>query len=240
MDRQRCCRTAPRRCSGALVPSAPGRVDVTASGRAGRCRPGVEAHSAATLDPRDVTTVDGIPCTTVARTLLDIAHLLDARSIERACERAETLGLFDARAVEATVERAGGRAGAPALAAALTAWRPEVALVRSELERRFLGLCAAARIPRREPNAWIPLPDGGLEVDFLWRAQRVVAETDSHRFHGTRPAFERDRRRDQRLLIADFTVARFTWRQVVDEPADVAATLAGMLAGRLRRAPPGS
>jgi hypothetical protein len=184
--------------------------------------------------------VDGIPCTTVARTLLDLADLVDRHWVERACERAETLGLFDGRAVEAALVRSTGRAGCASLMAATAAWRPEASLSRSELERRFLELCATAGAPTPEPNAWIALPDGGLEVDFLWRTRRVVVETDGHRFHGTRPAFERDRRRDQRLLVAGFVVARFSWRQVLEKPLEVAATVRALLAARPWVARPGS
>jgi hypothetical protein len=217
-----------------LHEAATAQVDVTSPGRAGRGRRGIAAHSAATLDRRDVTAVDRIPCTTVARTLLDLAELLDRPGLERACERAERLGLFDGRAVEEVLARATGRSGSAALAAVLEAWRPEVLRTRSELERRFLGLCSAADVPRPEPNAWIPLPGGGaIEVDFLWRGAGLVVETDGHCFHGTRRAFEDDRRRDQRLLVAGFTVARFTWRQVLERPREVAATVRRLLRDRV-------
>jgi len=68
-------------------------------------------------------------------------------------------------------------------------------------------------------------------VDFLWRAERLVVETDGHRRHGTRAAFERDRRRDGDLLVAGYRVVRFTWRQVVNDPRYVSATLAALLDG---------
>lgn len=78
-------------------------------------------------------------------------------------------------------------------------------------------------------NPWLDLPGGGVEVDFLWPEQGLAAETDGRAIHGTRAAFEEDRRRDQRLLAAGFRVARFTWRQVIEEPAGVAATLRAVL-----------
>ncbi|MFN2616400.1 MAG: DUF559 domain-containing protein [Thermoleophilaceae bacterium] len=201
-----------------------------APGRAGRGRPGIRVHRAAALAQRDVTAVDGIPCTTVARTLLDLAEQVDRRGLVRAVERAEELRLFDAGAVEETLARAAGRAGASALATAIAGWRPEGSFTRSELERRFFELCSGANLPAPVANARLELPGGSLEVDFLWREASLVVETDGHRFHGTRHAFERDRRRDQRLLLAGYSVARFTWRQLLERPAEVTSTLRGLLA----------
>jgi very-short-patch-repair endonuclease len=84
-------------------------------------------------------------------------------------------------------------------------------------------------------NAWITLADGvAYQADFLWRAERLIAETDGRDVHTTRKAFEHDRLRDQRLTLAGYTVVRFTWRQVVDEPGSVAEALRTLLA-RLAR-----
>ncbi len=69
-----------------------------------------------------------------------------------------------------------------------------------------------------------------FEVDFLWRKQRLVAETDGLQHHGTRAAFERDRLRDAQLMLGGYRVVRFTYRQVRDEPARVAEVLRGLLA----------
>ncbi len=80
-------------------------------------------------------------------------------------------------------------------------------------------------------NVWV-VPDDGeaaLRVDFLWRDQRLIVETDGHRTHGTRQAFERDRRRDQRLTLAGWRVIRVTWRQLTREPDQVAAMLVALL-----------
>ena len=70
----------------------------------------------------------------------------------------------------------------------------------------------------------------GDEVDFTWPDGRLMVEADSIRHHGTRAAFERDRRRDQQLTAAGWRVVRFTWRQVDETPAEVAATLRSLLA----------
>jgi very-short-patch-repair endonuclease len=98
-------------------------------------------------------------------------------------------------------------------------------LTRSELERRFLRLCRRHRLPDPEVNARIDR----YEVDFLWRADRVVVETDGFRYHGDRAAFESDRARDARLQVLGFRVLRFTHRQVAEEAGTVAATLRSVL-----------
>jgi hypothetical protein len=187
-----------------------------------------------TLGPRDVTTVDGIPCTAVARTLLDLAEGVDRRALERACDRAEQLRLVDWRDVTDVLERAKGRHGAHSLKAVVETHDIGRSLTRSELEERFLALCADAGIERPEVNAWIPLDEGdGLEADFLWRRGRLIVETDGYGAHGTRAAFERDRRRDRRLTVAGWRVVRCSRRQVLAEPEELAAALTTLL-GRPR------
>jgi len=79
------------------------------------------------------------------------------------------------------------------------------------------------------------LDDGTAnQIDFLWRKQRLSVETDGWASHGTRQAFENDRRRDRLLRLAGYGVVRFTWRDVVHEPHEVEATLRALLAKRLR------
>jgi hypothetical protein len=108
------------------------------------------------------------------------------------------------------------------LATALAATPPETL---SDLEDRFLALCAHHGLPRPAVNAR-PL---GFRVDFLWPDRRLVAETDGWRHHRTRAAFETDRARDQELAAAGFVVLRFTHRQIASDPAGVAAKLSTLL-----------
>jgi very-short-patch-repair endonuclease len=207
-------------------------IDVTSPARGGRTCDGIEVHSGALLRPCDVMEFDGIPCTTVARTLLDLAEVVPPREVERACEQADRLELFDLRAVEEQLARANGRRGAPVLRAILAEQLSSPTLTRSELEERFLALCRAAKLPQPHVNAWIACGATGFEADFLWRAQRLIAELDGHEDHGTRRAFEADRRRDQRLMLAGYRVVRFTWRQVTEDPASTIATMRALLRGR--------
>ena len=104
-----------------------------------------------------------------------------------------------------------------------------VGLTASELEERFLQICRTVALPRPAVNEWIAIDGEEIKVDFLWREQRLIVETDGREAHATRDAFERDRRRDQLLKLAGWEVVRFTWRQVVREPESVARTVTGLL-----------
>jgi very-short-patch-repair endonuclease/predicted transcriptional regulator of viral defense system len=206
------------------------RTDVSVPGPSARSRPGIEVHRSVTLTPADATIVDGIPCTTLARTLLDLAEVVSPRSLERAIEQAEVLRLFDLRAVEEVLARANGRRGAAKLRAVL-AGLEEPALTDTEVEERFLALCRAASLPSPEVNQWLNIDDEpAIKADFLWRAERVVIETDGWESHGTRQAFERDRRRDERLKLAGYQPLRFTRRRIVSDPSGVMKTVAQLLA----------
>jgi predicted transcriptional regulator of viral defense system len=209
-----------------LRPSSRQAVDVAAPGRTGKGRKGIDVHRASGLEERDMTKVNGIPCTTVARTLLDLAATIDRTALERAVEQADKLRIFDLAAVVDVTTRAGNRRGAIALRKALATYTPEPAFTRSELEKRFLALCRTAGVPLPRTNN----VTNADEIDFTWPDRRLMVETDSLRHHGTRAAFERDRRRDQQLTAAGWRVVRFTWRQVDETPADVAATLRLLLA----------
>jgi predicted transcriptional regulator of viral defense system len=205
-------------------------VDVTAPGSRGRECEGIRVHSAATLTARDVTVVDGIPCTTLARTLLDVAEDATAREVQRACDRAEAQRLLDMADIQDVLCRANGRRGAGVLRSVVAEHRVGSTLTRNELEERFLAICRAAGLPPDAVNAWISYPaGGGAEADFLWRAQRLIVEVDGRDVHSTRRAFESDRRGDQQLLLLGWRVVRFTWRQVMLDPAYVIATLRGLL-----------
>ena len=192
-------------------------TDVSVPRPSVRSRPGIKAHAQPTLTAADVTVHDDIPCTTVARTLLDLADVVDRRGVERAIDRAEQQRRFDLRAVEAVLGRAEGRRGAGVLRGMLAEWSDR-GLTETEIEERFLAACDGAGLRRPEANVWLVLGDRELKADFLWSTERLVVETDGRAAHLTRAAFERDRRRDQSLLLAGYRVVRFTWPQVTDEP----------------------
>ena len=196
-----------------LITRSPPFADVTTP-RATKRMAGVTRHRTRQLGEHEVTRTSGIPVTTVARTIVDLAEVADRRTVERAAGRAEIL-------YGVTPSPINGRRGATRLTHA-----PDRS--RSELERRFKRLCEQAGIAVGEHNAKVH----GIEVDFLWRERRLVVELDGWRYHRSRAAFEDDRARDQALARAGFRVVRFTYRQVTERPEEVARTLRAALASR--------
>jgi hypothetical protein len=206
--------------------SASRRIHVTvpfASGRRTTAR--LQVHRA--RRPVESTTVDGIPVTTVARTLADLAETERSRVLERACEQAHGLRLLDMREIDALVAAHPRRPGPLRLRALLAAHDLDQT-TRSGLEDAFLELCDDHGLPRPLVNARV----GGFEVDFHWPAARVIAETDTYRFHGGPEAFAGDRARDRRLAALGWHVVRATGDEIRNRPAAVAGDLRAVLSGR--------
>ena len=209
-----------------LVPrssASPGDVTVPSpSGR--RSRPGLRIHRSH-LPAVEVTEVDGIPVTTVARTLIDLAEVAQPREAERALERAEQLRVFDLTDLRDTTTRHPGRTGSARVNKAVAAYTEDDTFTRSTLERRFLAACRSRGLPEPLVNTWLE----DMEVDFLWPDQRLVVEMDGWGTHGTRKGFERDRARDAELALRSYRVLRFTWRQVGADPEQVAEIVKAVL-----------
>jgi very-short-patch-repair endonuclease len=199
--------------------NVPARIDVAVPRRrGGRPRRGLIVHRLPTLRPDEVATNDGIPVTSPARTLLDLATILPARQLERAVDEAERLRLCDEGDLKAVAAAHVGRPGAGALSRLLRKQAIGMTATRSNFEERFLALCRDCRLPQPEVN--VPLLD--YVVDFLWSDARLIVEVDGRATHGTRRAFQADRDRDGRLTVAGYRVVRFTWWDVTRRPAVVA------------------
>lgn len=210
------------------------RVDVTVPGRAGRSRAGIEVHRGESLLPQDATVHDGIRCTTTARTLLDLAAVVDRRTLERAIDRAETLRQFDLDALQELLQRNPRRHGTRAIATILADYAGPI-VTRSVTENRMLELIAVGGLPRPRVNAWIPLEgNSGYEADFLWPDARLIVEVDGRSHHARRSAFVRDRRRDRRLALAGFETRRYAAAELTSDPQRVVAELRVFLERRRR------
>ena len=180
-------------------------VDVTRPGSRQQ-RPGIRWH-VANLPADEITSLAAIPVTTVPRTLLDLAAVLDHREVERAINEAEVQRYTDPLSLPALLARYPRRRGTAAIRAILRAGGMGTALTRSELEERFLRFLARWGLPRPELNVSIAVRGGFVEADCVWRRSRLIAELDGRAVHGTAAAFERDRARD-RALSADGMASR--------------------------------
>jgi very-short-patch-repair endonuclease len=213
---------------GLMGDASPGTPVVLTTERDVRIRdPGLRIRRCVSLPEDEVTRVQGVPVTTPARTLLDLAATCPPGELELAVARARRNGLIRPGDVEEILRRHPGRRGHRRLAALFTQG-DDPAFIRSEAERRFLQLVRAGRLPAPTVNTTLH----GLEVDFLWPVQRFVVEVDGRAYHGRDPAFERDRERDGHLTAAGYAVMRVTWRQIVHEPRPLLVRLAQALARR--------
>ncbi|HEX8101300.1 MAG TPA: DUF559 domain-containing protein [Solirubrobacteraceae bacterium] len=168
------------------------------------------------MPEHDLRRIHGIPVTAPDRTLLDLAAV-GSPDLGDAVDAAQLRRLF---ARDALLGRAAGRAGARALREALGG-----GLSRSAAERRLRQILRRADLPAPETNVFVE----GHEVDFVWRAQRLVVEMDGYAHHSDRGAFERDRLRDAHLQTAGYRVLRTTWHQVEHRPEAVVARVATLL-----------
>jgi predicted transcriptional regulator of viral defense system len=208
------------------------RVDVTAPCRRGRSPAGIDAHRSDSLRAPDRTTLRRIPCTSVARTLVDLAGVVGARELQNTITQAEVQRIFDLAALREVIDRSRGRRGVARLRLAMSLHDPRDERARGEFERRFLALCRRFGLPLPEVNSPLAVEGVQMEADFLWRDAGLIVETDDRRSHATIAAFEKDRRRDQRLEAAGWRVIRCTWRQMVDEPSSLSRTIRKLLESR--------
>jgi len=201
--------------------TASGLIHVTVPGRSGRKRrPGIRVHRPESLPPDEVTTLEGLPITTPARTLLDLAASgLGGRPLEAALDRAELLRVLDFAELQRLLARYPRRPGSPSLEAVLSRYNPVD--TRSELEELVVELCDAHGLPQPLGNCVIE----GEVRDFYWPHARLVVEADSYTWHRSPTALNDDRERDVTLTLAGYRVLRFTWEQVTQRPEYVAGAL---------------
>jgi putative AbiEi antitoxin of type IV toxin-antitoxin system/uncharacterized protein DUF559 len=208
---------------------AAARWDVTTHQRGRKAPAGIRLHRVRTPLNAAVTSHNGIPVTTIPRTLLDLAEQVPQSVLERAVNEAEHLRLLDAKDLEGTLAAANGRKGMKKLAVAVQ--EPNPGITRSVLEERFADLIARSDLPAPSRNVHVHTPDRLVEVDVLWPDQKVIVELDGS-VHRTRRGFEEDRKRDAALAGEGYVVVRLTWRRITRDPSAVLAELRRILASR--------
>ena len=204
------------------------RIDVTTPKRGRESHPRIEVHHAV-LGPLDVTVIRGIPVTSVARTLIDLAGAIPQDHLAKALNRAELNRVLDVKAIETALKRLRGRSGPghAKLRAALAELADHgPALTRSELEDRFLALLAFHHLPRPKTNFHVE----GHEIDAVWPERKLAVELDGYASHHDKPTFQRDREKGNALTRAGWRLLRYTYDDVVRNPARVVAELRSLLA----------
>ncbi len=197
----------------------------------GRKIPGIRWHRVRLPLTDELTVRDGVLCTTISRTIVDMAGQSGWGQLRRLVEQAAILRLLDVNEIDRVLSR-GRRLGAPRLRTILAPWRKAGAqrpIIRSRLEARLLPRLIEEGLPAPRTNVKLRVEGHRFEIDMLWEEQRLAIETDGEETHGTPAAFERDRKRDQILTAAGYRTARITWRQVTDEPNAVVHRIARML-----------
>lgn len=186
-------------------------------------RRGIVCHEGLVAED-ERTVVDGISVTSVFRTVFDLAAVLDRRGVERAWHEAEVQGLRDRVSLPMLLERYPGRRGSRNLRALLEADEP-VGFTRNDFEEAFVTLVDEHLLRRPRMNGTLALRGRFFEIDALWEDERVAVELDSRSVHGTNKNFESDKQRDRILLAEGWRTVRVTWRQLKEEPDEVAADL---------------
>jgi very-short-patch-repair endonuclease/predicted transcriptional regulator of viral defense system len=195
------------------VRSAPsGPIDVTVAGRHQK-RTGIRVHCVRRLDPADCTMIDGIPVTSLERTLVDYAAVAGEQWTRLAVEAAQRQERLDAEPMNRMLARSRGRAGVATLRAVLPTVSDEAPWSASEPERRLMAGIRGRGLPGPSMNVIV----ADELVDFHWRAEGLVVEVDGDFWHKTKAARERDRRRDVKLQLHGQMVARFGADRVMQE-----------------------
>lgn len=209
-----------------LLRSRPGTLHVTCPKARHSKRPFV-THTA-DLATEDRAVIDGIPVTSLPRTILDLAADSRPTAIGRFIERADELKVFDLDEMRELLGRSRGHRGRGKVEAILDAIYPERHFTRSGLERRFLELVRDAGLPEPAMNSFV----AGHEVDAYWPDADFGVEIDAYATHGSRLSFEADRVRDDELLLAGVETIRVTGTRLDRESAAVLDSIRRHLARR--------
>lgn len=188
---------------------------------------GGRVHGTLVLPASHRTVRNGIPCTSVERTLFDLAGIVPLPRAGALVDLALQRGWCSTRSLQSTFFGLArrGRRGTATMRQVLEERTEHVVVPASELERRARKLFATAGLPM--PEYEVPLGDHAWigRVDCLWRAQRLIVELDGRAFHGGATARDADRLRDNRLMAAGWRVLRFTWDDICGRPDEVVRLL---------------
>jgi very-short-patch-repair endonuclease len=209
-------------------PNSRSYIDVTTPHKS-RSWDGIKRHHKA-LPPDEVTVEDGIPVTSVPRTIFDLAATEDVDTVAAMLRESEHRNLWDRLSLLDLVERYPGRRGIRKVRLARQRVTEEPSgRQRSRLEERFVPFLRRHELPMPRFNDWIMLGPKRYQVDCHWPGTGRIVELDGWESHHTRSAFQDDRERDRKLTAAGYSVTHLTWNQLRDEPEAIASDLRVLL-----------
>jgi very-short-patch-repair endonuclease len=208
----------------------PKEIDVIAPVEAGRKIAGIRRRFVPPPVGGEVWRRHGVPLTSPARTIVDCAGIFDARGVAELIEGASVQGLLDVAAID-RVLHGPRRRGTKKLLLALAPWRRyrRGIKIRSRMEAKLLPLLTEAALPIPRTNAKLRLAGKVYEIDFLWRGQKLVVETDGGRYHDNPAAGKRDSDRNHALAKAGYHLPRLGWEDLRDRPEQTMAEIARLL-----------
>lgn len=199
-------------------------IDVVVPGR-GEGRKGIRVRRA-TLHPHDLSRRNGIPLTSIPRTLLDIASVAKPNVLARAVNEADRKGRLNRQAIHDLLERNRGRRGTRQLRSVIAAVDPATRRTRSDLEVDFRKLCRKFEIEAPISNARV----AGHEVDMFWPGAKLIVELDHYDYHRTPAEFTNDRRKWAKLKRLGHNVLPVSDEWLNADPGEVAETVIALLA----------
>jgi very-short-patch-repair endonuclease len=193
-----------------------GIVEVTAIRHRRRHLGDVLWHESYHLTERDITEIEGIPCTRPVRTFLDLGVVLSADELETVLNEGIRRNSLSVSAIARRLEQLGPlRRGTAVVRAVLGRHGPQRRAPESVLETRFLQLVRSAGLPEPLAQFQVHLGDGSAaRLDFAYPSCNIAIELDGAAYHGAGAAQQRDRRRDNQLGALRWRVLRFDWNDV--------------------------
>ncbi len=215
-----------------LWESGPHAIHVIAPNQSGRKITGIRTHHVPPPLDTEVVAHEGIPCTSTARVVVDLAGSVGNLSLRRTIEQAAVLQLLDVPEIDAIL--AGPRRrGSVVLRAILKDWRRYSGVqLRSRMEAKLLPLLSQRDLPIPECNQMLEVGGQSFEIDFLWRSQRLVVEADGGQFHDNPYAEARDLDRNRTLIAGGFRVLRLRWEELNDRPESTMVRIERLLSLR--------
>jgi very-short-patch-repair endonuclease len=182
------------------------------------------------VQPDERGAEEGIPVTSVHRTIYDLAALVPLDVVVAMIKEAEYRNRYDRLSLPQLLERHPGKRGSRKLQLALQRITEEpTGRKRSKLEERFAPFLRRHRLPLPRFNDWILLGHKRYQADCHWPDLRLIVELDGWEGHSTRSAFQDDRARDRALKVAGYSVVHLTWNQLEVEGEEVASDLCSLL-----------